>query len=70
MQYMTQYAVAETEKRLVNELVVKAVEEHLLLEYAFESVLKSLMREPSPKTTQTPLISTIPSLTSPPSSGQ
>ena len=71
MEYMTQYAVTEVEKRLASELVNKAVEEHLLLEFAFESVLKSLLRDPSPPHTQatrTPLLSTIPSvkeLTSP-----
>ena len=65
MQYMSQYAVAEAEKRLLNELVNKAVEEHLLLEYAFESVLKSLLRDPSPKkAAPTPLLSKIPTITS------
>ena len=62
---MTEYAVVETEKRLVSEFVDKAVEEHLLLEYAFESVLKSLLRDPSPKRTQTPLMTSIPTITSP-----
>ena len=51
MEYMSQYAVAEIEKRLVDELVEKAVEQHLLLEHAFETVLKSLLRDPSPKRT-------------------
>ena len=61
---MTKYAVTEVEKRLTSDLVNKAVEEHLLLEFAFESVLKSILRDPSPPRgtamKRTPLLSTIP----------
>ena len=60
MDYMTQYAAGEVEKRVVKESIDKAIEEQLLLEYAFESVLRSILRDPSPKTTSTPLLSTIP----------
>ena len=45
---------------MVSETIGKAIEEHLLLEFAFESVLRSILRDPSPSTKTTPLISSIP----------
>ena len=60
MEYMTQYAADEVQKHIVQETIDKAIEQQLLLEFAFESVLKSILRDPSPKKTSTPLISTIP----------
>ena len=43
---MCEFACSTTEDRMVGELIKNAVEEHLLMEFAFETVLKSLLREP------------------------
>ena len=43
---MGNFACVKTEDTIVGELVKNAVEEHLLLEYAFEMVLRNLLREP------------------------
>jgi hypothetical protein len=44
---MCEFACNTTEDRLMGELINNAVEEHLLVEFAFEAILKSLLREPS-----------------------
>ena len=51
---MGNFACIKTEDTIVGELVKNAVEEHLLLEYAFEMVLRNLLREPGAGTESSP----------------
>ena len=51
---MGNFACVKTEDTIVGELVKNAVEEHLLLEYAFEMVLRNLLREPGTGTEPSP----------------
>ena len=43
---MSDFACEKTEDTIVSELINNTVEEHLLLEFAFEMMLKNLLREP------------------------
>ena len=43
---MGNFACIKTEDTIVGELVKNVVEEHLLLEFAFEMVLRNLLRDP------------------------
>ena len=40
---MGNFACIKAEDKIVDELIGNCIEEHLLLEFAFESVLKSLL---------------------------
>jgi len=42
-----EFACRSVEESLFGELIKNALEEHLLLEFTFEAVLKSLLREPT-----------------------
>jgi len=44
---MSEYACRIAEERFLGELIKNAIDEHLLLEFTFEAVLKSLLREPT-----------------------
>ena len=43
---MSDFACQKVEERLTGDLIRNSIEEHLLLEFAFESVLRSLLRDP------------------------
>ena len=43
---MSDFAAKSVEGRVTSELIGNAIEEHLLLEFTFDTVLKSLLREP------------------------
>lgn len=47
---MGQFASQIVEDKLVDQMISNAVQEHLLVECAFEAILKSLLREPSTPT--------------------
>ena len=49
---MGDFACVKAEETIVGELIKNSIEEHLLMEFAFEMVLKTLLREPG--TTATP----------------
>ena len=42
-----EFACRSVEESLFGELIKNALEEYLLLEFTFEAVLKSLLREPT-----------------------
>ena len=46
--------MSKAENSIVGELIKNTIEEHLLMEYAFEMVLKSLLKEPSKQISQSP----------------
>jgi len=46
-QKMGDFACSQVEESMIPELIKNAIEEHILLDFAFEMVLKSLLREPS-----------------------
>ena len=43
---MSDFACEKAEDTIVAELIKNTIEEHLLLEFAFEMMLKNLLREP------------------------
>ena len=43
---MSNFACEKAEDTIVGELIKNTIEEHLLLEFAFEMMLKNLLREP------------------------
>ena len=44
---MSDFACRSAEEKFIGELIKNAIDEHLLLEFTFEAVLKSLLREPT-----------------------
>ena len=50
---MGNFACIKAEDKIVDELIGNCIEEHLLIEFTFETVLKSLLRE-EPTEAETP----------------
>ena len=54
---MSEVACNSVEERISSDLIGSAIDEHLLLEAAFEAILKNLLRDPAPpKSSTAPII--------------
>ena len=42
---MCEFACDSTEEKIINDLISHSIQEHLLIEFTFEAVLKSLLGE-------------------------